>query len=109
MNEEIAIIGMSGIFPEADNIDLFKENLVNGKDSVRELSDVRKILAEIKQGENVRKSGYLEKIHQFDYKYFNLSKKEADYLDPHQRLLLQLICNAIENSGYSTDELEGTN
>ncbi|KIN31505.1 Malonyl CoA-acyl carrier protein transacylase [Bacillus subtilis] len=98
---DIAVIGMSGIFPEAENLEDFYRNLSEGVDSVRKIPSQRqrRIRKEI-----TNSFGYLDQIDEFDYSFFNLSLSEAEYMDPQQRILLQLVCTSIENSGYSLDE-----
>ncbi|WP_161519926.1 condensation domain-containing protein [Bacillus cereus] len=102
---DIAVIGMSGIFPEANDLDEFYFNLLNGVDSVRELPERRSVSG---GGERSRLLGYLEQIDEFDYNFFNISRAEAENMDPHQRILLQLVCSAIENAGYSLEEFRGS-
>ncbi|MEE3956199.1 condensation domain-containing protein [Peribacillus frigoritolerans] len=102
---DIAIIGMSGVFPEAEDLSQFYLNLLNGIDSVSKLPNGRRNNADEEQSSIF---GYLEQIDEFDYKFFNLSRFEAENMDPQQRLLLQLVCTAIENSGYSLEEYRGS-
>ncbi|MBD0258736.1 MAG: hypothetical protein ICV83_23715, partial [Cytophagales bacterium] len=99
---------MSGIFPEANTLEEFYHNLIAGKDSVREMPDERKIFSAIDPAFDYQLYGFLDRVDTFDYKFFNISKAEADLMDPQQRLLLQLTCNAIEDAGYSLQSFSGT-
>lgn len=102
---DIAIIGMSGIFPEAKSLNEFYLNLLNGVDSVRELPITRRDQEEQK----ANLFGYVDQIDEFDYRFFKLSRAEAEHMDPHQRILLELVCTAIDNSGYSLESFRGSN
>ena len=64
-------------------------------------SDADRFLAAARQNrsQHYEQLAYLERIDQFDHRFFNLSAKEASLMDPHQRLLLQTIWAAIEDAG----------
>ncbi len=107
-DNHIAIIGMDGIFPEADTLVQFYANLLNGRDSVRELSANRKRFSVLDPSLNYRRHGSLDRVDLFDHPFFGIPKAEADLMDPQQRLLLQLSSGAIENGGYRLSELAGS-
>lgn len=110
----VAVIGMSGIFPGADNIIDFWNNLVNGKDTVtdftsrwdketyysNEYTDWGKT--------NIMVGGILEDIYKFDPEYFNITPLEAQLMDPQQRLFMMAAIKAIEDAGYGTKDFYGT-
>ena len=106
----IAIIGMSGRFPGADNIDQFWENLKKGVDALQHFSDeeLREYVApELLNDPNFVKAGYiLEDVDQFDANFFNIAHREAEYIDPQQRLFLECAWEALENSGYAPENVE---
>lgn len=105
---EIAIVGVSGRFPGADNISEFWENLKNGIDSVSEVPHDRwnvdqyydadpKVL-----GRTYSKvGGFLSEIDMFDPLFFNISPNEAIYMDPQQRIFLEEAWKALEDAGCS--------
>ncbi|MBL6449165.1 amino acid adenylation domain-containing protein [Fulvivirga sp. 29W222] len=103
----VAIIGMSGVFPEAPTIGAFYQNLKSGRDSVRELSQSRMIHSHINPHGHYLVTAHMDRVDLFDHKFFDLSKKEADLMDPEQRLSLELACQAIEHAGYSLKSMEG--
>ncbi|HSK30879.1 MAG TPA: polyketide synthase, partial [Candidatus Limnocylindria bacterium] len=107
-NHEVAIIGMSGIYPLAENLRDFYAVLSQGVDCVREVSSQRRALLGIPESEPLGELATLERVDEFDHKFFNISLKESEYMDPQQRLLLQLACAAIENAGYSLQHLRGS-
>lgn len=107
MEKEIAIIGVAGRFPRANHIHAFYQNLRNGRDCVQKIDERRLRNTSIPEG-NYQLMGYLDDIDQFDYKFFNLSKAEAELMDPHQRIMLEVVHEALENAGYNTDDFSGT-
>jgi amino acid adenylation domain-containing protein/thioester reductase-like protein len=115
-SKDIAIIGMAGKLPMADNLEHFWNNLKNGVDCVGVLPAGRKKDAEEflafkgMPAEKIQycEAAYLSEIDKFDYDYFKLSPKEAGLLDPHQRLFLETAWEAIEDAGYGGQKLVGS-
>ena len=109
----IAVIGMAGRFPDARDVNEFWNNLAGGKDSVREITrwnpDQYYDLEPGTPGKSNSKWGaFLSDIDQFDPLFFNISPKEAELMDPQQRLFLEEAWKALEDAGYSNKALEGT-
>lgn len=110
--EEIAIIGLSGKYPGAETIDEFWENLKNGRDCVIEIPkdrwDIDKYY-DPQKGQagkiNSRWGGFLKNVDKFDPLFFKISPKEAEKMDPQERLFLQTAWEAIEDAGYSVRDL----
>lgn len=104
---EIAVIGMSGIFPKAENVNEFWRNLIGGIDGVEELPatylNQKAFFSTKKQPGKTRCKwgGILKDRDCFDPLFFNLSPKEAESMNPHQRLVLQEGWRAIEDAGYN--------
>ncbi len=113
-NKDIAIIGMSIKLPMAESTDEFWNNLTNGKNCITELPKGRKDAADsflrFKREDprhiKYKKGSYLERLDEFDYKYFNISPREASLIDPNQRIFLQTVVHTIEDAGYSCDKLK---
>lgn len=105
---DIAVIGMSGVFPMADTVTGFFQNLLAGKDCIHKVPEERLELTKQDKNKSYLEFGYLNKIDEFDYEFFNISSKEANYMDPQQRLALQEACKTIWNSGYSLEQFRGT-
>lgn len=105
---DIAIIGMAGRFPEANNIADFRRNLAAGRDSVRDFSFERKSATTLPLDKEFMVIGYMEDIDQFDHKFFNISRAEAEYMDPHQRVLMEVVYETIESAGYNPDFFSGS-
>ncbi|KAI0832170.1 hybrid PKS-NRPS PsoA [Hypoxylon sp. FL0890] len=58
---------------------------------------------------NVKKAYLLEDDPlAFDNDFFNISIREAESMDPQQRILLEIVYEAIEASGYSMSQLKGS-
>ncbi len=115
-SKDIAVIGMSVNLPQACDLDKFWDNMRNGIDCVTEFPDSRRTDADrylrfknmSVKDVKYRDGAYLEEIDKFDYKFFNISPKEAALMDPNQRLFLQTAWEAIEDSGYGSRRIEGT-
>ena len=104
---DIAIVGISGKFPLAENTEDFYENLRSGVDCVRDISSKRISDTTIVE-KKYRKLAFIEDIDKFDYNFFGYSLGEAELMDPHQRIALEVIFHAIENAGYSLSDLDGS-
>jgi len=108
----IAVIGMAGRFPGADNVDEFWENLCNGVESISFFSlhelEQRGVEQEMLQEPGfVEAFGVLNDIEYFDAGFFNYSPNEALVMDPQLRLLHECSWEALENAGYNPDTYEG--
>eukprot|EP00919_Chromeraceae_sp_WS-2016_P001123 GHVR01002803.1.p1 GENE.GHVR01002803.1~~GHVR01002803.1.p1 ORF type:complete len:3479 (-),score=561.50 GHVR01002803.1:2759-13195(-) len=53
--------------------------------------------------------GFIEGIDYFDASFFNISRQEAELIDPQQRLMLQSVWKALENAGYDPIKLKNKN
>ena len=111
----IAIIGISGRFPLSDNVHEFWKNLRDGKNLVQKVPTERWDADSLydpdthKPGTTTSKwGGFLSDIDKFDPLFFNISGKEAEAMDPQQRLFLEESWKALEDAGYSSQDLSGT-
>ena len=110
--EPIAIIGMSGRFPGARNIDEMWAILAEGRDTVQEIPaerfDWRQYYGDpIKDPgkTNCKWCGCVPGVSEFDPLFFEISPREAETMDPRQRLLLQESWKALEDAGYGTRQI----
>lgn len=103
----IAIIGMSGRFPQAPTVDALWQHLIKGENLVGKVKrwDLSQYHAEGAAYCNY--GAYLEDIDQFDPLFFNISGLEATYMDPQQRLFLEEAWKAMEDAGYVGDSVKG--
>lgn len=109
MDHKIAVIGMAGRFPDAADLTEFYKNLQQAKCSIREISPERIRRTTLDPDAAYHRRGYIENIDEFDYQFFNIPYGEAIHMDPHQRLLLEVVAEAIENCGYSLNDFNDTN
>ncbi len=112
IQEEIAIIGMSGRFPQANSIEEFWENLKSGKEGISFYTkdELRKAGIDKKLLDNpnyVRAQGYLDNIKEFDASFFGYTPREAEIMDPQHRIFLTCAWEALENAGYTAKDFEG--
>lgn len=113
--DEIAIIGVSGIFPNSENLDEFWKHLEDGDDLIDEIPDHRFdyesdsfALGERKGTLYPKRAGLINDIDRFDSAFFKISPKEAELMDPQQRKFLEVVWKVIENAGYKASDLAGT-
>ncbi len=108
----IAVIGMSGRFPMAPNLEQFWSNLRDGVEAISFFSHEELAAAGVNpallQNRNyVKARAVLEEIELFDAAFFGLSRREAEILDPQQRFFLECAWEALESAGYDSDRYEG--
>ncbi|UCH94145.1 MAG: SDR family NAD(P)-dependent oxidoreductase [Candidatus Aminicenantes bacterium] len=111
-SQGIAVIGMSGRFPDAVNVDEWWQNLAAGKNSVKEAQrwDTDTFYdpdPQVLDKSYCKWGGFLSGIDEFDPLFFNISPKEAEMMDPQQRLFLEEAWKALEDAGYADKELDG--
>jgi phthiocerol/phenolphthiocerol synthesis type-I polyketide synthase E len=108
----IAVIGMAGRFPGATSINHFWENLRNGVESIRRFTkeelDAMGVLPEIYNASNfIKAAPMLDNVDMFDATFFGYSPREAEIIDPQQRLFLECASNALEHAGYDPGSYHG--
>ncbi|RKH67897.1 type I polyketide synthase [Corallococcus llansteffanensis] len=106
----VAIIGMACRFPGARDLDSFWKNLCEGKESISFFS--REELAEAGIPEQVLDTPgfvpatpYLEDVDKFDAGFFSYTGREATFMDPQQRLFLEVAWESFENAGYHPESI----
>lgn len=111
---KIAIIGMSGKFPNAKNLKEYWENIREGVDCISEIPKSRwnheayyDENSKVPGKTNTKWMGVVPDIDQFDPLFFNISPLEAETMDPQQRLFLMEAWSALEDAGYSSKKLNG--
>lgn len=102
---DIAIIGMVGRFPGADDLDTFWKNLCDGRETLSFFSDQELIDAGVEPDlvadpNYVRVNGTLSDITTFDAAFFGIAPAEADVMDPQHRLFLESAWHVLEHAGY---------
>ncbi|MEJ8546225.1 amino acid adenylation domain-containing protein [Brevibacillus borstelensis] len=115
---KVAIIGISCRMPEAASKEEFWHNLMSGKDSIRHFPPTRKkdidiylnqINPNLFVGDHAYyQAGYLDEIDKFDHELFQILPGEAKYMDPQQRIFLEMVYEAIEDAGYGNGKINNT-
>ncbi|WP_437710906.1 SDR family NAD(P)-dependent oxidoreductase [Sorangium sp. So ce448] len=101
----VAIIGMAGRFPGADNVGAFWDDLVAARDVLTRFHDGPE---RREGGRRYVDAGYiLGDIAGFDAGFFAMTPREAAVTDPQHRLFLECAWEALEHAGY-VDEARGT-
>ncbi|MBZ9609084.1 SDR family NAD(P)-dependent oxidoreductase [Clostridium estertheticum] len=116
--DDIAIIGVSGKYPQADDIYEFWDNMVNKKDCISEIPinrwDYRKYFDgeydKVKEGKMYSKwGGFIDDVDKFDPTFFNISPREAIIMDPQERVFIETVWAALEDAGYTRKRLKQYN
>lgn len=105
-NHEVAIVGMSCRFPGARNVAEFEKLLFEEINAISTPGET--LMMDHDPREISYRSGYLEEVDQFDAGFFEISPKEAKAIDPQQRLLLELSYETLQNAGYASENLKGS-
>uniref|UniRef100_T1JE63 Fatty acid synthase n=1 Tax=Strigamia maritima TaxID=126957 RepID=T1JE63_STRMM len=102
--EDIVISGISGRFPQSDNVWAFRDHLLNGCDMVTE-NESRWPLG---LWGLPRRSGKLNKLSKFDANFFGVHAKQAHAMAPELRILLEVTFEAIFDAGINPESLRGS-
>ncbi|HEX6101214.1 MAG TPA: SDR family NAD(P)-dependent oxidoreductase [Thermoanaerobaculia bacterium] len=108
-NEPIAIVGFHGVYPGAPDLPALWENLKSRRSCISEIT-TRKHLFPAAGPEAVgmdycRWAGLIDDVDRFEPKLFGISPKEAEMMDPQQRLFLQVVWGLLESAGYTRSTL----
>lgn len=109
---EIAIVGLSGRFPGADDVDAFWRNIQGGVESVSRFTDEqlreRGVPQSLLDDPDYVKAGVMfEGFDQFDAGFFGYTPREAENLDPQQRVFLECASAALEHAGCDPERWPG--
>jgi len=110
--DSIAVIGMQGRFPGARGITEFWENLRNGIESISSFSEADLQAAGIDPSYlsipgYVNRGCVLDDIDQFDAGFFGYSARDAETMDPQQRIFLECAWESLEQAGYDPSTYPG--
>jgi acyl transferase domain-containing protein/acyl carrier protein len=108
----IAVIGMACRFPGADNPEQFWKNLTEGVESIVHFSDEE--LREqgvddsvLRDPAVVKAAARIDHVDLFDAAFFGYSPREAEAIDPQQRIFLECAHEALERAGHDPDRFAG--
>lgn len=104
-SKDVAIVGMAGRYPKAPDLQQMWTNLIQGRDCIEEIPDER--LAGRRQHGPKRpyRGGFIDDIDKFDSLFFNIAPREAESLDPQERLFLEVAWETLEDAGYHPENL----
>jgi len=113
--EPIAIIGLSGRYPQADGLEQYWDHLLQGKNCLGQLPSKRwrwggiELESDKNQGKSqtdfVVRGGFLDSFDTFDPLFFGIPPSEVENMDPQERLILMTCWSAMEESGHSRASL----
>jgi len=112
-NERIAIIGMAGRFPGADNLEEFWSLINEGKSGISTLSDEELLDTGIPKS-TFTQPNYVHAYASFpdptgfDAAFFGYSPREAELIDPQHRIFLECAWSALEDAGYDSQQYDGS-
>src|SRR5574342_1253637 len=95
--DDVAIVGAACLLPGAGDLDAFHDNLRAGRYSVGQPTAERIRHTGGSPGVAYVPMGYLARIDLFDHQFFGISLREAELMEPAQRLTLHLVQQAIES------------
>jgi phthiocerol/phenolphthiocerol synthesis type-I polyketide synthase E len=106
--DAIAVIGISGRFPQAADVAEFWERLREGRECIARFSEQDLLDAGVpsellQHPAYVRANGMVDDIEMFDASFFGFNPRDAEVLDPQQRMFLECAWEALEDSGRVPD------
>ncbi|MFT5685461.1 MAG: acyl transferase domain-containing protein, partial [Myxococcota bacterium] len=106
-SDAVAIVGVGCRFPGGGvSPSAFWSALESGVDAVTRIPASRWSEQDGPPGTGF--GAFIEDIDGFDAAFFGISPREASRMDPHQRLLLEVVWEALENAGVPADSLKGS-
>ena len=112
--EPIAIVGMGCRFPAGlNNLQILWQKLQNRFNAIAETPAERwsadRYYSKIEASRGkayVRRGGYIDQSpREFDANFFGISPRDAENMDPQQRLMLEVTWEALENAGLKISDL----
>ncbi|WP_223773029.1 thioester reductase domain-containing protein [Streptomyces sp. 135] len=106
LEQAVAVVGMSGRFPGAPDLDAYWANLRDGVCSLSEFTEKELLAdgvdpAELRNPAFVPVQGHLADADRFEAELFGFNRTEAAALDPQHRVLLETAWSALEDAGYA--------
>ncbi|MBS1583426.1 MAG: amino acid adenylation domain-containing protein [Bacteroidetes bacterium] len=108
---DVAIIGMSGRFPGAPDVDTLWRNLLDKKDGISRWTAEEidpSVPAELRNDPDyVKARGVIADADKFDAGFFGVNPKVAALMDPQQRVFLETAWAALEDAAYDPAQFNG--
>ena len=106
-SEPIAIVATAGRFPGAADVEAFWANLLAGRDTITHFSadqlDPSLPPSLTQDPDYVKARGVIDGVDRFDAAFFGIAPREAELMDPQQRLFLELCWECLERAGHAPD------
>ena len=101
---KVAVIGMACRLPGAKNINEYWKNLLNGVETLNTFTDEELVASGVdpavfRQPNYVRNRGIINGAEYFDAEFFGFTPREAELMDPQQRIFLECAWHALEDAG----------
>ncbi len=115
--EEVAIVGTGTRFPGGiDSLEKLYDLLSNKQNTITEIPKDRFDIEayydtdSFKAGKTNTKYGSFlqEDVRAFDAEFFDITPREAKSIDPLQRMMLEVVYEALEHAGIAPKSLKGT-
>lgn len=97
-SDPIAVIGMSGRYPDAKDLQEFWQNLVSSRNSIEQGPDWQSRFIDSTNPKHW--GGFIDDVDKFDSLFFSISPREAENMDPQERLFMETAWHALEDAGY---------
>ncbi|MET9565851.1 SDR family NAD(P)-dependent oxidoreductase [Streptomyces tauricus] len=110
-NEPVAVVGLAGRYPGASTVDDLWDMLAEGRCAVRELATERWDHSRHLDPDGGPETTYsawaalLEDVDRFDAQFFGIAPREAETMDPQQRLFLEVAHEAVQDAGHTRGSL----
>ncbi|MCF7220949.1 polyketide synthase [Marilutibacter chinensis] len=110
-DDPVAIVAMAGRFPGAADVEAFWDNLCEGRDTITFFApdrlDPSIARAEREDPRYVRARGVIDGVDRFDAAFFGIGVREAELMDPQQRIFLEMCWECLERAGHVPDDAGG--
>ncbi len=108
----VAVVGLAGRFPGANGIEAFWESLAAGAESITFFTDEQLAAAGVPRRVftapgYIRARGIVDGVELFDAGFFGYNPREAELMDPQQRVFLECAWEAFEDAGYDPARYPG--
>jgi phthiocerol/phenolphthiocerol synthesis type-I polyketide synthase E len=112
-DDRIAVVGFSGRYPGAPSPQEFWQLLRDGKEAHTEFTGEQLRASGVPEALRndprlVRRRPVLERVEFFDAAFFGCTPREAELMDPQQRLFLECSFEALQSAGYDPSVFTGS-
>lgn len=102
---DVAIVGLAGRYADSENVEAFWKALQAGRSCISDIPTDRWDAWDGAAQIETRWGGFIKDIKRFDPLFFHISPRDAEWMDPQERLFLEESYACIEDGGYSPTQL----